>query len=340
MASTRNKKAGHNFVGDTRSTSSSCGINKQHNVAISPALFHLNYESPIVSLIPKKRFASLVGRHQEEGTTYQNVNKRTRRSYATYSSNSAPSCTTLELRTSEKTPINVNLDVTTTALHQDPASIQALKSPVTQRPMATSADLKVLNPIHCFVRENVEIFIATAQDVSAPSPGRRTPISLHQVGIRCLNCKHLPFKQRAKRAISYPPSIASLYHAVSNMKCDHFGACKGLSPTQRQQFAYLKSASSRKGGGKYSKMTANRTGRFYEESAISSLGLVDSNEGLRAKNNCFEYHGNGIDSSPRMSVILDVDIVDTSGKGHSTSSSVKNTNSHGGKRKQESYCEV
>lgn len=158
-----------------------------------------------------------------------------------------------------------------------------------RRLLATPSDAQYLNPVHCFVRKNVEVFIANEKDVAAPAPGRKKPIMLGQVGIRCIHCQNLPPKYRVKRAICYPPTIASLYHAVSNMKFDHYGACKGLTPLERQSFSDLKAASSRKIGAGCN--TSNRNSaslaRYYQQSARSELGLYDTEHGIRVINNSF-----------------------------------------------------
>eukprot|EP00557_Chaetoceros_sp_GSL56_P001211 CAMPEP_0176490626 /NCGR_PEP_ID=MMETSP0200_2-20121128/7974_1 /TAXON_ID=947934 /ORGANISM="Chaetoceros sp., Strain GSL56" /LENGTH=792 /DNA_ID=CAMNT_0017887951 /DNA_START=648 /DNA_END=3026 /DNA_ORIENTATION=+ len=158
-----------------------------------------------------------------------------------------------------------------------------------RRLLATPSDAQYLNPVHCFVRKNVEVFIANEKDVAAPAPGRKKPIMLGQVGIRCIHCQNLPPKYRVKRAICYPPTIASLYHAVSNMKFDHYGACKGLTPQERQSFSDLKAASSRKigAGGNTSHRNSASLARYYQQSARSELGLYDTEHGIRVMNNSF-----------------------------------------------------
>ena len=155
------------------------------------------------------------------------------------------------------------------------------------RPLATPNDEHFLNPIHCFVRKNVEIFIANSDDVSAPAPGRKKRVTLGQVGVRCVHCKHLSPKYRVKRAICYPPTIASLYHAVSNMKFDHYGACKGLSPTERQHFSNLKAVSNQKPSTGSAPKSSSCTAKYYKESAIRDLGLIDTDAGIRVANNSF-----------------------------------------------------
>jgi hypothetical protein len=150
------------------------------------------------------------------------------------------------------------------------------------RLLAVPEDSIALNPLHCFVRQNVEVFIATKDDVAAPSPGRRTRVKIGQVGIRCIHCARLPMKDRVKRAVCYPPSVSGIYHSVSNMKFDHFGNCKGLSPEARLEFASLKNSSNRRNSpsGNGSRGVVSSTAQYYEESA-ARLGLIDNESGIQ-----------------------------------------------------------
>eukprot|EP00977_Amphora_coffeiformis_P012444 scaffold3077_cov162-Amphora_coffeaeformis.AAC.3 len=155
--------------------------------------------------------------------------------------------------------------------------------------IACPTDSQYLNPIHCFVRRHVEFFVAGQEEVNAPSPGRKTRVTLGQVGIRCIHCAHLPIKDRVKRSSCYPPSIGGLYHAISNMKCDHFALCKGLPPADREEFLSLRVQTSRKtpkhAKPKHAKPAADRsiansTAQYYHDSAMR-MGLFDTNDGIR-----------------------------------------------------------
>jgi hypothetical protein len=146
-------------------------------------------------------------------------------------------------------------------------------------------DPTVLNGLHCFVRRNVEVFVATKEDASAPSPGRRTRVKVGQVGLRCIHCVRLPIKDRVKRAVCYPPNVSGIYHSVSNMKFDHFGKCKGLSPEARIEFTNLKNSSSRRNspstnGRGRGRGASSSTSQYYEESA-TRLGLIDTEGGIQ-----------------------------------------------------------
>lgn len=156
--------------------------------------------------------------------------------------------------------------------------------------LASEMDQNYLTPIHCFVRRHVEVFSANEQDLAAPAPGRKKPIVLGQVGLRCVHCASLPVKQRVKRAICFPPSVSGVYHAVSNMKCDHFKLCKGIPQEARAEFQQIsttsQSSSSSTGvkrGRGYPKSrpsVSNSTAQYYHDSALR-MGLCDTEEGMR-----------------------------------------------------------
>ncbi|GAX18622.1 hypothetical protein FisN_10Hh170 [Fistulifera solaris] len=148
--------------------------------------------------------------------------------------------------------------------------------------LSSPRDEQYLNEIHCFIRKQVEVFAADASDVNAPAPGRRQRIILGQVGIRCIHCAALPAQQRLKRAVCYPPSMKGIYHAVSNMKFDHFTVCQSLPTNVKARFEQLYSSEKPQNtrvrtikGARASPM-----GQFYVESALS-LGLVDTETGIR-----------------------------------------------------------
>jgi hypothetical protein len=141
-------------------------------------------------------------------------------------------------------------------------------------PLSEEGDSGHLNPLHCFVRQHVEIFTADKNDISAPAPGRKTRVILGQVGIRCTHCAKLPMKDRVKRAVCYPPSVSGIYHSVSNMKFDHFGKCRGLPPKTREEFETLKFSCSRRGAATRS------TAQYYCDSAVRK-GLADTDTGIR-----------------------------------------------------------
>lgn len=152
--------------------------------------------------------------------------------------------------------------------------------------LTSSKDQHHLNPLHCFVRRHIELFVADKADIAAPAPGRKTRVVLGQVGLRCIHCACLPLKDRVKRAVCYPAAVSGIYHSVSNMKFDHFDKCRGLPEHERAIFATLRSSCGRhgprSGAGKGTNKVANAnsTAQYYHDSALS-LGLADSETGIR-----------------------------------------------------------
>jgi hypothetical protein len=156
------------------------------------------------------------------------------------------------------------------------------------RSLTSPTDQYHLNPLHCFVRRHIEVFVADKDDITAPAPGRKTRVTLGQVGLRCIHCAALPMKDRVKRAVCYPAAVAGVYHSVSNMKFDHFDKCRGLPEHERAIFVTLRSTCGRHGPrnssaestGSKGVPNTNSTAQYYQDSAIA-MGLVDSENGIR-----------------------------------------------------------
>jgi hypothetical protein len=148
--------------------------------------------------------------------------------------------------------------------------------------LASLEDNEYLNDLHCFVRKHLEVFTADEGDIAAPAPGRKTRVLHGQVGVRCVHCAKLPMKERVKRAVCYPPSVGGIYHAVSNMKHDHFAICRGLPADAREQFSKLKNTCARRGtsGNGGVRGLASSTAQYYHDSAVR-MGLVDTETGIR-----------------------------------------------------------
>jgi hypothetical protein len=161
-------------------------------------------------------------------------------------------------------------------------------------------DSHYLNAIHCFVRRQLEYFVATKEDASAPSPGRKVKAVVGQVGIRCIHCAQLNSKDRVKRSVCYPPSIGGIYHAVSNMKCDHFAVCKGLPQKDREEYLRLRASNMRKRSkqakGVPDSGIANATAQYYHDCALR-LGLHDTEKGIRFKTDTFIDTATGVHAS-------------------------------------------
>jgi hypothetical protein len=107
----------------------------------------------------------------------------------------------------------------------DLALIEAFKGPFRQLPKATllalDKDKDWLTALHCFLRKNcLEVFTATAFDVQTPSKGKRKPIQVGQVRIRCPHCHEGSVDtnpNRERGSVYYPEALSSIYNATMNL---------------------------------------------------------------------------------------------------------------------------
>jgi hypothetical protein len=140
-------------------------------------------------------------------------------------------------------------------------------------PLSMPSDKDWLTPLHCFVRRNcVEVFSATEHDVATPSKGKRKPIQVGQVGIRCPHCHtdDLSSKARERGSVYYPTTISSVYNATMNLLQRHLHSCSAVPDEVMHRYETLKADDARSGTSK----------RYWVESALS-LGLVDTPNGIR-----------------------------------------------------------
>lgn len=141
-------------------------------------------------------------------------------------------------------------------------------------PLAMDSDKDWLTPLHCFVRRHcVEVFTATDDDVATPSKGKRKPIHVGQIGIRCPHCHQFGIsssKARERGSVYYPTTIKSIYNATMNLLQRHLHSCPAVPEEIMRRYETLKADDARSGTSK----------RYWEESALS-LGLVDTHNGIR-----------------------------------------------------------
>jgi len=138
--------------------------------------------------------------------------------------------------------------------------------------LALPEDRISLSETLCIVRENVEVFTATIEDVEAPAPGRKHAVTVGQVGLRCIHCRHTTrSSERVKRAVCYPSSIKRIYRTVIDMKLDHFAHCKFVPQNLKDTLEALKANNTRSTG----------TTMQYFIRAATTLGMVDGPSGVR-----------------------------------------------------------
>jgi hypothetical protein len=125
-----------------------------------------------------------------------------------------------------------------------------------------------------FLRQQIEAFEASHEDVSTHTRGRNKPIKLGQVGIRCRHCANLPVAAKRKGSAYFPGTLVGLYQAAQNMRAIHLqcGVCTLMPDAVNRQFVEVMSTDKHVGAG---------AGRHYWAEAAKKLGLVDTDEGIR-----------------------------------------------------------
>jgi hypothetical protein len=135
-------------------------------------------------------------------------------------------------------------------------------------------DYFTLSEFQIFLRGNIEVFQATAEEAGIHIRGRNTAINLHQAGIRCIHCKHLPMARRPKGSMYFPSNTARIYQAAQNMANAHMttGLCVAMPAAVQAQFQTLMTRRSMSG----------KAGRdYWAQSAEAHLGLVNTPLGMR-----------------------------------------------------------
>lgn len=130
-----------------------------------------------------------------------------------------------------------------------------------------------LSPYQVFLRQQIEVFRASEVEVGTHKRGRNKAIHLHQVGIRCRHCAHIPLEKRQKGSTYFPATCAGIYQAAQNMNTMHLqcGLCSHLPEEIRQRFSFLLS----------DKSISLGAGRPFWEKKAKELGLVDTLDGIR-----------------------------------------------------------
>ena len=131
-------------------------------------------------------------------------------------------------------------------------------------------DHQCLSETLCIVRNNVEVFTADGDDVRAPAPGRKRPIQVGQVGLRCVYCRSVPGRDRVKRATCFPSSVKRIYRAMIDMKLDHFANCPHVPEGLKARLRELQSGTTKRSTG--------MTVQYFVRSALR-VGMHDVLEG-------------------------------------------------------------
>lgn len=97
-------------------------------------------------------------------------------------------------------------------------------------------DGDLLSPYLCIIRKQIELFVSTPKDIEAKLAvgGNKVPPQAGQIGLRCIHCKHVPFRDRAKSSESYPNLLKNIHQSVRNYQRHHWPKCKEIPDTVRK----------------------------------------------------------------------------------------------------------
>lgn len=138
------------------------------------------------------------------------------------------------------------------------------------RIIALAEDSCKLNEHQYYLRQQIEAFEATEEDIETHRRGRNHPIKLKQIGIRCIHCAHRPIHERLKGSTYFPASIIGIYQAAQNMSSTHIqcGLCPDMPTSIKDHFVDLIITKKNTGAG-----------RPYWSYAASKIGLHDTDDG-------------------------------------------------------------
>lgn len=137
-------------------------------------------------------------------------------------------------------------------------------------PMHRKCDEHYLSEYQCLLRKQIEIFEASEEDIRCKRKGRNL-VTVGQIGIRCKHCAGIPLSRRPRGSIYYVSTLENMYQAGQKMTKVHFlKGCRGLPHNVQQSLSALKL-----------KRTRASDGKRYWSDAARSLGICETNNGLR-----------------------------------------------------------
>lgn len=117
--------------------------------------------------------------------------------------------------------------------------------------LALQCDVEQLSDYQILVRQQLELFEAGTEDVESNTQGRKKPVTLGQVGLRCRHCAGLPLRARGRGAVYYPAKLTGIYQAAQNMAASHLcQACQQIPPALKQEIRKLRERRDNASGGK------------------------------------------------------------------------------------------
>ena len=141
--------------------------------------------------------------------------------------------------------------------------------------LALQCDTEQLSEYQILVRQQLELFEAGPEDVESNTQGRKKPVVLHQVGLRCRHCAGFPLRSRGRGAVYYPAKLQGIYQAAQNMAGSHLcTSCQQIPSSLKEELKRLRSRKDNASGGKQ-----------YWADGCRALGLYEVERGLRLKRN-------------------------------------------------------
>lgn len=137
--------------------------------------------------------------------------------------------------------------------------------------LAISEDADWLSDVDCFVRKQLEVFCATKADIEKVKTERKYPVSIGQVGIRCIYCAHSAGGAHGS-AVNYPSGIGSIYECVREFQKVHIESCPNIPDPVRTRLKSLTKTST----------SLTSVLRRYYILAAKALGMVESSDGIRS----------------------------------------------------------
>lgn len=130
---------------------------------------------------------------------------------------------------------------------QEPTPVASQRSV----PMAMKCDPEYLSDYQCLIRQQIEIFEASEEDVKSRDRGRNAAIYVGQVGIRCKHCASTPACFQSRGSSYFTSSMDGLYQAAQKMTTNHFSSnCLLIPESVKKSLLELKSDRRRAPGGK------------------------------------------------------------------------------------------
>ena len=137
--------------------------------------------------------------------------------------------------------------------------------------MSLPTDVDQLSNYQNAVRQSLEYFVSSDEDVRVTVQGRKNSIQKGQVGIRCIHCADVPIKWRGKGSVYYPRKLNRVYKAAQNIAATHLmGSCVSIPDTLRATLEAKRRTQSR---------VAASGGKAYWVESCHRVGLEEREQG-------------------------------------------------------------